>query len=144
MVAMIPLYISTLHQKLKRLNAENINLLDGMHEGLLILTKTNTSVQEAIKDKILFCNRSAEKLLSRAVSLESSKGTDQGAMGKIENYYMGYKASFESRIVKPRIFHPVKIIEKDHQVKKFTEMFENCEDSASLEDIMTAQVDEPH
>ena len=68
MVAMIPLYISTLHQKLKRLNAENINLLDGMHEGLLILTKTNTSVQEAIKDKILFCNRSAEKLLTRTVS----------------------------------------------------------------------------
>ena len=50
LVAMIPLYISTLHQKLKRLNAENINLLDGMHEGLLILTKTTSYVHEAIKD----------------------------------------------------------------------------------------------
>ena len=50
MVAMVPVYISTLHQKLKRLNAENINLLDGMHEGLLILTKTTSSLSEAIKD----------------------------------------------------------------------------------------------
>ena len=50
MVAMIPLYISTLHLKMKRLNAENINLLDGMHEGLLILSKTTSSLRESIKD----------------------------------------------------------------------------------------------
>ena len=47
MIAMIPSNISTLHRKLKRLNEENINLLDGMHEGLLILSNP---LREATKD----------------------------------------------------------------------------------------------
>ena len=50
LIAMIPIYISTLHLKMKRLNEENINLLDGMHEGLLILSKTTSSLRESIKD----------------------------------------------------------------------------------------------
>ena len=36
-IAIIILYISILHGKMKTQNDENIKLLDGMHEGLLIL-----------------------------------------------------------------------------------------------------------
>ena len=38
-----------LQTKLKDLNGENIKLLDGMHEGLLILSKSNKNV--------MFCNK---------------------------------------------------------------------------------------
>ena len=91
MVAMISHYISSLHQRLKRVNAENISLLNGMHEGLLILS---SSLNEKVKDQVLFCNRSAEKLLTRAVSYQSRTGTESG-------------------IIKPRMFQPFKITEKD-------------------------------
>ena len=135
MIAMISLYISTLHQRLKRLNAENINLLDGMHEGLLILSKTTSSLRAAAKDQILFCNRTAEKLLTRAVSHQSSTGTDLGAGGagrrRRKRHKTGHEASFESKVVTPRMFHPVKITEKDQQGRKFSEMFENCEAGAA-------------
>ena len=114
MISMISLYISTLHQKLKRLNEENINLLDGMHEGLLILSKTTSSLREAIKGQILFCNKTAEKLLTRAVSHQSSTGTDLGARNTgRKRPKAGHEASLESKVVKPRMFHPFKITEKD-------------------------------
>ena len=47
--AMIILYISTLHVRIKAFNVENIKLLDGMHESLLILSKTN--------NRVMFCNK---------------------------------------------------------------------------------------
>ena len=37
--AMAIIYISNLHTKLTTTNVENVKLLDGMHEGLLILSK---------------------------------------------------------------------------------------------------------
>ena len=38
-ISMIMLYISELHLKMKIMNIENAKLLDGMHEGVLILSK---------------------------------------------------------------------------------------------------------
>ena len=49
-------YITTLHDRLKTMNFENIRLLDGMHEGLLILTKTKST---HMKNELMFCNNSA-------------------------------------------------------------------------------------
>ena len=50
------IYITELHTKLTTTNRENEKLLDGMHEGLLILSK---------KDRLtMFCNKPAQKLLS--------------------------------------------------------------------------------
>ena len=37
LISMVLLYISELHHKMKTSNVENVKLLDGMHEGLLIL-----------------------------------------------------------------------------------------------------------
>ena len=48
-VAMAIVYTYELQTKLKDLNGENIKLLDGMHEGLLILSKSNKNV--------MFCNK---------------------------------------------------------------------------------------
>ena len=49
-IAIIILYISILHGKMKTQNDENIKLLDGMHEGLLILSKKD-------EKRIIFCNK---------------------------------------------------------------------------------------
>ena len=38
LLAMMILYISSMHKKVELCNVENIKLLDGMHEGLLILS----------------------------------------------------------------------------------------------------------
>ena len=38
-VALIVIYIQELHKNLTSMNIENLKLLNGMHEGLLILKK---------------------------------------------------------------------------------------------------------
>ena len=48
-IAMIILYISSLHDRMNINNIANIKLLDSMHEGLLIRSKSDK--------KVLFCNR---------------------------------------------------------------------------------------
>ena len=55
LIAMSLLHIFELQNKLRDLNVENIKLLDGMHEGLLIMSKSNKNV--------IFCNRPSQKLL---------------------------------------------------------------------------------
>ena len=60
LLAIVILYTYELQTKLKDLNGENIKLLDGMHEGLLILSKANKNV--------MFCNKPSQKLLLGAMS----------------------------------------------------------------------------
>ena len=50
-IAMMLQYISELHWRMKLSNEDNIKMLDGMHEGLLILSKHS--------EKPLFCNKPA-------------------------------------------------------------------------------------
>ena len=54
-LSMVFVYISELHTEMHTTNRENVKLLDGMHEGLLILSKSN--------QKVMFCNSPAEKLI---------------------------------------------------------------------------------
>ena len=59
-LSMIFLYISQLHANMKIVIDQNLKLLDGMHEGLLVVSK---------KDKdLLFCNKPAQKLLTGAIN----------------------------------------------------------------------------
>ena len=53
---MVAIYISKLHNTLKTTNMENAKLLDGMHEGLLILSKKER--------RAMFCNSPVDKLLT--------------------------------------------------------------------------------
>ena len=59
LAGIIIIYISQLHAQLKFSNEENVKLLDGMHEGLLIFNRLSR-VEE--KKKIMFCNSPARKL----------------------------------------------------------------------------------
>ena len=64
--AMLLIYIALLHRRMKTFNVENVKLLDGMHEGLLIVQKSANSMRTLTSD-IMFCNRSAEKLLTNVI-----------------------------------------------------------------------------
>ena len=57
-------YIFQLQSKIAQTNAENIRLLDGMHEGVLILHKRTND--------IIFCNKPAQQLLSRFILAHKS------------------------------------------------------------------------
>ena len=60
LLAMLLLYIAKLHKRMNLCTVENIKLLDGMHEGLLILSKA--------AHISIFCNQPAEKILTRAMA----------------------------------------------------------------------------
>ena len=60
LIALVLMYISSLHARMKIFNVENIKLLDGMHEGLLILSNSTAR-------SVMFCNNPAQKLLIRAI-----------------------------------------------------------------------------
>ena len=62
LAATLFLYIAELHGKLHQLILENIRLLNGMHEGLLILSKADQS--------ILFINRPVQKLFKNSIELK--------------------------------------------------------------------------
>lgn len=55
---MVVVHVSQVHEKLHVSNEENMKLLNGMHEGVLILTKNPDEPATA-----MFCNRSAQKLI---------------------------------------------------------------------------------
>ena len=50
---------------MKIIISENMRLLDGMHEGLLILNKADES--------IMFCNKPAQKLLQDTMNFHQEK-----------------------------------------------------------------------
>ena len=58
----IVLYISRLHKMLSSQNQQNAKLLDGMHEGLIILSK------EHPKKRVLFSNKPIEKFINMAIA----------------------------------------------------------------------------
>ena len=57
LVGMVIIYISQLHSTLEYTNKEHIKLLHGMHEGLMILDRT--------QETFLFSNNPARKLINR-------------------------------------------------------------------------------
>ena len=61
-VAVLFAYIPSLQEKTRRTIVQNAKLLNGMHEGLLILSKFDKS--------ILFVNRPAQKLLTSVIDFE--------------------------------------------------------------------------
>ena len=58
------MYISMLHKRIKSNNTQNVKLLDNMHEGLLILSKTDKTT--------MFCNKSAQKFLTRSINTKNT------------------------------------------------------------------------
>ena len=58
-LSILLLYISQMHSRMKSSNTENNKLLNGMHEGLLIVSKAT--------NEAMFCNNPAQKLLKGAI-----------------------------------------------------------------------------
>lgn len=58
--ALLILYISQKEDKMNQSMLQNISLLNGMHEGILILSK--------LKKSILFVNKPAQKLLKNTIN----------------------------------------------------------------------------
>lgn len=61
-LALLVKYVNGLHERIKVSNFESVKLLDGMHEGLLILSRDNQKICST-----MFCNFSAQKLLVKAI-----------------------------------------------------------------------------
>ena len=78
-IGVIYLYVTKLHMQMKDTVAENMKLLDGMHEGLLILHKNPKTPDN---QKIMFCNRPAQKLLKGAISLGGESSLFPGHISK--------------------------------------------------------------
>ena len=66
------------------LNQSNMKLLDGMHEGLLIISRKNKEV--------MFCNKPSQKFLEKALTLKDTEPN-----------------TAQSQIFKPKIFKLVKL-----------------------------------
>ena len=63
-------YITSIHLRMKTQNESNAKLLDGMHEGLLILSKAQDK-------KLLFSNNPIEKFINAAISaIDLNLGSD--------------------------------------------------------------------
>ena len=86
-------YVSKLHLQLKSYNVENIKLLDGMHEGLLILKKSNKGV--------MFSNKQSQKLLEGALS----------NLNQSEEPTKINENDVESLLLEPSVFFPIRMAE---------------------------------
>ena len=64
-ISMIVNYIRKLHNSLSSANEDNLRLLDGMHEGLLIL---NTNEKDP---GVMFCNFQVKKIIKNFLAKES-------------------------------------------------------------------------
>ena len=91
-VAMLIFYISELHSKLNVANSENMRLLDGMHEGVLIISKA--------KQRIMFANKPVRKLIECALDYYN-------LLSNSLNRVKGTQTS--SEVLNARLFTPVKI-----------------------------------
>ena len=67
-------HISNVHEKLRLTNEENMKLLNGMHEGILILAKTLEQ-----PSTIMFCNRPAHKLIRTFLDQSKDKLSENNA-----------------------------------------------------------------
>ena len=63
-------YLGQLQKQLKFSNSESVKLLDGMHEGLLIVRKKLRSNGER---SVMFCNTPAKKIIAGFGSLMKGK-----------------------------------------------------------------------
>ena len=60
---MIVILVARLNERRRLANESHISMLDSMHEGLLVLSKSSHNQRQ----EFLFCNKTAQKLISRAL-----------------------------------------------------------------------------
>ena len=70
---MVFVHISEIHEKLHFTNEENIKLLNGMHEGVLILER-----DPSVENDVMFCNLPALKLINKFLGKFRKSGISSG------------------------------------------------------------------
>ena len=73
---MVIVHITEIHERLHFTNEENIKLLNGMHEGVLILRH-----EARTQNDVMFCNLPALKLVNKflgKLKKSSKNGDDKG------------------------------------------------------------------
>ena len=73
---MVIVHITEIHEKLHFTNEENIKLLNGMHEGVLILRH-----EPGVQNDVMFCNLPALKLVNKFLGKLRKNGTSNGSVG---------------------------------------------------------------
>ena len=61
---MVIVHIASIHEKLNSTNKENMKLLNGMHEGVLILNAGPGNIEHQSNNSVMFCNKPALKLVN--------------------------------------------------------------------------------
>ena len=118
--------VAILHKKLQLANQQNIKMLDGMHEGLLILNKAKATAAEQnsldtrLAQSVAFINRPAQKLINGFLG----HGIDDKTEASL------------NRIIKINAMAPLK---KDANKPTFL-----IDQPVSLEQIIVSQLDEPN
>lgn len=132
LVASILLHISKLNQRLEGKYRQSVKLLNGMHEGLLIVAKNQQS-HDCI-EHALYCNRSASKLLSRAILQDMSQSAPgcEDPDSKAEAMHGGQEVV---QVLGASVFVPVDITTNGIATQS--------DASVTLEQIITSQINEP-
>ena len=80
--------MAILHMRLKLTNTENIRMLDGMHEGLLVLNKSKDKEGTAAASSVAFCNKPAQRLFSGFVGngLEDHNAESFKKLGQLKSF----------------------------------------------------------
>ena len=134
LIAILILYVTELHKTLGDYSKMNEKLLDGMHEGLLIVSKRTSQT--------LFCNQPATSLLKGAMTYYRSIVQS----GSKENWDdLQSLPSIQDYLLAP-VFNPKKV--KDAELKmprKFVKLMteQSTEGTPfSLDEIIKVQIDE--
>ena len=96
--------MANLHMRLELTNTENIRMLDGMHEGLLVLNKSKDKEGTAAARSVAFCNRPAQRLFSGFVGngLEDHNAESFKKLSQLKSFAplkrSANKASFDSNL----------------------------------------------
>ena len=131
---MVFLHISDVHGLLQFSNEENIKLLNGMHEGILILNKST----EKRLGQVMFCNRPAQKLINTFL------GSLVAPIVKNANKYHDEQQSFISQKRFYHVSNPEAESDEMQSTKKHSKYsFINLNEKTSLEEIVLIQCDEP-
>ena len=64
-IGILVTYIKELHNSLSSANEDNLRLIDGMHEGLLILNNNEKN------PSVMFCNFAVKKIIDNFLAKES-------------------------------------------------------------------------
>ena len=99
LIAIIIRQISQLHMKLRTQNEQNARLLNGMHEGLIIVSKKKDQ-------KVLYSNRPIQKFINAAISaVESNGDLQQENLDDLDYHWL----------LSPKLFKPMQVSSKLQQ-----------------------------